>query len=85
MHTEGSGARRGLKIALPTCLQRHPHTGLILNTTYDPYAPAAPSRGDYDAAPPISTLTTPYASALPPYLLLRLQLLRSHGALKICL
>ncbi|MBW0522137.1 hypothetical protein O181_061852 [Austropuccinia psidii MF-1] len=30
--------------ALPTCLRRPPHTGLILNPAYDPYAPAAPSR-----------------------------------------
>ncbi|MBW0485216.1 hypothetical protein O181_024931 [Austropuccinia psidii MF-1] len=30
--------------ALPTCLQHPPHTGLILNSTYDPYASAAPSR-----------------------------------------
>ncbi|MBW0471002.1 hypothetical protein O181_010717 [Austropuccinia psidii MF-1] len=34
--------------------------------------------------PPISTLTTPYASAPPPYLLCRLPSSRSHGALKIC-
>ncbi|MBW0499896.1 hypothetical protein O181_039611 [Austropuccinia psidii MF-1] len=35
--------------------------------------------------PPISALTTPYASAPPPYLLCRLQFLCSCGALKICL
>ncbi|MBW0563325.1 hypothetical protein O181_103040 [Austropuccinia psidii MF-1] len=34
--------------------------------------------------PPISTLTTPYASAPPPYLLCHLQFLRSHCAFKIC-
>ncbi|MBW0464903.1 hypothetical protein O181_004618 [Austropuccinia psidii MF-1] len=34
--------------ALPTCLQRLPHTGLILKTTYHPYAPSVPSRCDYN-------------------------------------
>ncbi|MBW0579382.1 hypothetical protein O181_119097 [Austropuccinia psidii MF-1] len=33
-----------LRSALPTCLRRPPHTGLILNPAYDPYAPVAPSR-----------------------------------------
>ncbi|MBW0474939.1 hypothetical protein O181_014654 [Austropuccinia psidii MF-1] len=35
--------------------------------------------------PPISILTTPYASASPPHLLLGLQCLRCCGALKLCL
>ncbi|MBW0553168.1 hypothetical protein O181_092883 [Austropuccinia psidii MF-1] len=30
--------------ALLTCLQRPPHTGLILKAAYDPYTTAAPSR-----------------------------------------
>ncbi|MBW0553293.1 hypothetical protein O181_093008 [Austropuccinia psidii MF-1] len=46
--------------ALLTCPQFHPHTSLIVNTAYHPYAPAAPSRCDSDAA-----LTTPYAPAPP--------------------
>ncbi|MBW0587340.1 hypothetical protein O181_127055 [Austropuccinia psidii MF-1] len=33
---------------------------------------------------PISALTTPYASAPPPHLLLGLQFLHSCGALKLC-
>ncbi|MBW0467597.1 hypothetical protein O181_007312 [Austropuccinia psidii MF-1] len=33
-----------LHSALPTFLGCHPHTGLILNATYNPYAPAAPAR-----------------------------------------
>ncbi|MBW0500136.1 hypothetical protein O181_039851 [Austropuccinia psidii MF-1] len=36
--------------SLPTCLRHHPHTGVILNAAYDPYAPAAPSRYALDAA-----------------------------------
>ncbi|MBW0582289.1 hypothetical protein O181_122004 [Austropuccinia psidii MF-1] len=35
--------------------------------------------------PPISALTTPYASAPPPHLLLGLQSLCCCGALKLCL
>ncbi|MBW0485503.1 hypothetical protein O181_025218 [Austropuccinia psidii MF-1] len=54
--------------ALPTCLRQCPHTGLILNAAYDPYSPAEPSRLDYDSSPHL-LLTTPYASAPPPYLL----------------
>ncbi|MBW0471099.1 hypothetical protein O181_010814 [Austropuccinia psidii MF-1] len=54
-------------------LTKFPHTGLILNTTYDPYAPTVPSRLDSNAA-----LTLPY-------LLCHLQFLCSGGALKICL
>ncbi|MBW0484156.1 hypothetical protein O181_023871 [Austropuccinia psidii MF-1] len=37
------------------------------------------------ALPPISTLTTPYASKPPPHLLFGLQSLRSCRALKLCL
>ncbi|MBW0475969.1 hypothetical protein O181_015684 [Austropuccinia psidii MF-1] len=44
--------------ALQTCLQRGPHTGLILNTSYHPYAPAFPSRYASNTA-----ITPPYASA----------------------
>ncbi|MBW0571527.1 hypothetical protein O181_111242 [Austropuccinia psidii MF-1] len=36
--------------ALPTCLQCCSHTGPILNATYHPYTPAAPSRCDSNAA-----------------------------------
>ncbi|MBW0525139.1 hypothetical protein O181_064854 [Austropuccinia psidii MF-1] len=55
---------------LLTCHQCCSHTGLILNTPYHPYAPAAPSRLDYYAAPHLrphhslyshGTLNPPYA------------------------
>ncbi|MBW0461089.1 hypothetical protein O181_000804 [Austropuccinia psidii MF-1] len=32
-----------LHSTLPTCLQRCPHTSLIISATYHPYAPAGPS------------------------------------------
>ncbi|MBW0484595.1 hypothetical protein O181_024310 [Austropuccinia psidii MF-1] len=69
-----------LHSALRTCLRRHPHTGLILNAVYHPYALAAPSRWDYNAthpSPPSPLLTLPHPR--------RLKSLCSHGALKICL
>ncbi|MBW0592129.1 hypothetical protein O181_131844 [Austropuccinia psidii MF-1] len=37
--------------ALLTCLLCFPHTGLILNAAYRPYAPAAPSTCDSNATP----------------------------------
>ncbi|MBW0509067.1 hypothetical protein O181_048782 [Austropuccinia psidii MF-1] len=46
--------------ALPTCLQHHPHTGLILKMAYHPYAHALPSRYAFE-----TTLTPPYASTPP--------------------
>ncbi|MBW0551605.1 hypothetical protein O181_091320 [Austropuccinia psidii MF-1] len=57
--------------ALPTCLRCCPHTGLILNTAYHPYAPAAPSGCDSNVTP-ISALTTTYASAPLPLTILML-------------
>ncbi|MBW0464526.1 hypothetical protein O181_004241 [Austropuccinia psidii MF-1] len=73
-----------LHSALPTFLQHCPHTGLILNTAYHPYAPPFP-QVETKMSPPISALTTPYASTPPPHLLHRLQSLCSPGTLKICL
>ncbi|MBW0487168.1 hypothetical protein O181_026883 [Austropuccinia psidii MF-1] len=63
--------------ALPTLLQHPPHTGLILMLLQ-------PLQDETTMLPPICALTTPYASASPPFLLFCLQLLRSRGALKIC-
>ncbi|MBW0483244.1 hypothetical protein O181_022959 [Austropuccinia psidii MF-1] len=57
---------------------QHPHTGLILMLLQRP-------QDETTILPPISVLTTPYASAPPPYLLHCLQLLCSHSTLKICL
>ncbi|MBW0542554.1 hypothetical protein O181_082269 [Austropuccinia psidii MF-1] len=47
------------------------------------YAPTPPP-DETPTLPPISTLTTPYASAPPPHLLRGLQSLRCCGALKLC-
>ncbi|MBW0551904.1 hypothetical protein O181_091619 [Austropuccinia psidii MF-1] len=44
--------------ALPACLQRPPHTGLILMLLQPP-------QDETTMPPPISALTTPYASAAP--------------------
>ncbi|MBW0545125.1 hypothetical protein O181_084840 [Austropuccinia psidii MF-1] len=63
---------------LPTCLQFSPHTGLILMLLQPP-------QDETTMLPPISALTTPYASAPPPFLLCHLQFLRSGSTLKICL
>ncbi|MBW0510573.1 hypothetical protein O181_050288 [Austropuccinia psidii MF-1] len=55
-----------------------PHTGLILTLL-------KPPQDETTMPPPISALTPPYASVPPPFLLCRLQFLRSCGALEICL
>ncbi|MBW0556958.1 hypothetical protein O181_096673 [Austropuccinia psidii MF-1] len=60
--------------ALQKCLQRHPHTGVILNAAYHPYTPAAPSQCDPMAPSP-----------LLPYLLCCLQSLCCCSALKMSL
>ncbi|MBW0465752.1 hypothetical protein O181_005467 [Austropuccinia psidii MF-1] len=44
-----------------------------------------PPPGETPKLPPISALTTPYASTPPPHLLIGLQSLRCCGALKLCL
>ncbi|MBW0546142.1 hypothetical protein O181_085857 [Austropuccinia psidii MF-1] len=48
--------------ALPTCLLNPPHTGLILTLL-------KPPQDETMMPPPISALTTPYASAPLPFLL----------------
>ncbi|MBW0470862.1 hypothetical protein O181_010577 [Austropuccinia psidii MF-1] len=52
--------------ALPTCLQFRPHTGLILNSAYHPYAPEVPSRWNYNASSP--SPPSPLPHLLPPYI-----------------
>ncbi|MBW0551024.1 hypothetical protein O181_090739 [Austropuccinia psidii MF-1] len=52
---------------LTSFLQCRPHTGLILNSAYHPYTPAAPSQCDSNVA-----LTTHYASTPPPLTILTL-------------
>ncbi|MBW0525202.1 hypothetical protein O181_064917 [Austropuccinia psidii MF-1] len=75
---------------LPTCLQ-HCLPSLSLqcppdmppmppSNWPDPYAPAAP-QDETTMLPPISALTNPYVCAPPPFLLCRLQFVRSRGAL----
>ncbi|MBW0527784.1 hypothetical protein O181_067499 [Austropuccinia psidii MF-1] len=77
-HASNAAYHPYARSALPTCLQCPPHTGLILTLL-------KPPQDATTMPPPISSLTTPYASAPPPFLLCRLQFLGSCGALKICL
>ncbi|MBW0556221.1 hypothetical protein O181_095936 [Austropuccinia psidii MF-1] len=66
-----------LQCCLPSLCLQCPHTGLTLTLLKFP-------QDETTMLPPISTLTTPYASAPPPFLFCRLQFLHSRGALKIC-
>ncbi|MBW0496006.1 hypothetical protein O181_035721 [Austropuccinia psidii MF-1] len=57
--------------ALLTCLQHPPHTGLILNPAYDPYAPAAPyfrtPAAYHPYAPPVPSRYASNTTLNPPY------------------